>query len=110
MTNRHSAGSRDKNEPLITEVLRRMNVEYFLMPEGAGFDILLFLAPMVCIEVKNPEQPPSARVLTPTEKARKEWCDELRIPYYVIETPEKMALIVGMWIEDSEDRDKEDEI
>jgi hypothetical protein len=94
MSNRHSAGHRDANEPLITEIIKRYNVDYFLMSEGIGFDILLFTSPMICVEVKNPEQPISKRKLTPKEQDRKTLCAIMDIPYYVVETPERMAEII----------------
>jgi hypothetical protein len=98
MTSRHSAGSRDKNEAPITELLRRWNVRYWLMAEGAGFDILVFLSPMIALEIKNPDMPPSKRKLTDAEQECKEYCDAIGIPYYVVETPEEVVEILGKWI------------
>jgi hypothetical protein len=98
MTNRHSAGSRDKNEKYITPIITQYGVDYWLMPEGIGFDILIFLQPMKCVEVKNPDQPPSARYLTQKEKARRELCDLLGIEYVIIETPEEMAAYMARWL------------
>lgn len=97
MSNRHSAGSRDHNEPEILAVIRQYGIDYLLMPEGMGFDVLLFLSPLHCVEIKNPERPPSARKLTPVEQARKDVCDGLGIPYRVIETPEEMAELIRHW-------------
>lgn len=95
MPNRWSAGSRDKNEPLILAVIRRYGLEYLLMPEGMGFDVLVFLSPLVCIEIKNPDQPPSKRKLTEVEQKYKDLCARLDIPYFVVETPEAMAEIIA---------------
>jgi len=95
MPNRHSSGSRDKNEKFITPIIKMYNIEYSLMPEGVGFDILVYLSPMICVEVKNPDQPQNKRALTPTERARKETCDLLGIPYFVVETPEEMSIIIA---------------
>lgn len=95
----HKRGSRDRNEKFITEYLRRANVKYELLPEGFGADILLFMSPMMLVEVKNPEVPEYDRGLTPKEKEVMEFCKEMRIPYHVVETPEEMADIVNEWIE-----------
>jgi hypothetical protein len=98
MTSRFSAGSRDKNEKYITPIITQYGVGYWLMPEGVGFDVLIFLQPMKCVEIKNPDQPPSARKLTPKELDRKAACDLLGIEYVVIETPEEMAECMARWI------------
>lgn len=98
--NRWARGNRDKNEPLITEVLRRYNVDYCLLPEGAGADILVYLSPLMLIEVKNPDVPESDRKLTAREMEIKDLCDQFANPYHVVETPEEMAKIIGNWIEE----------
>jgi hypothetical protein len=98
MPNRHSRGHRDDNEKYITPIIKQYGVDYHLMPEGIGFDILVFLQPMKCVEVKNPDQPPSHRKLTPCELERKATCDMLRIEYVVIETPEEMAECMVRWL------------
>ena len=96
MPNRWSAGSRDKNEGPILEVIKRYGFDYLLMPEGMGFDVLVYLpGEMLQVEVKNPERPPSARVLTAVEQARREVSMRLDIPYFVIETPEGMAELIA---------------
>lgn len=99
MPPRHARGNRDKNEPLITEYLRRANVKYFLLPEGAGADILLYLCPMMLVEVKNPDVPPSDRELTDAEKDTANHCHDVGIPYWVVTTPEQMASIINTHIE-----------
>lgn len=99
MPPRFARGNRDKNEPLITEVLRRMNVMYVLLPEGAGADLLLYLSPLTLVEVKNPNVPKSDRRLTEKELEVQAYCREWNIPYHVVETPEQMAEIVNKWIE-----------
>lgn len=99
MPPRFARGNRDKNEPLITEVLRRMNVVYALLPEGAGADLLVYLSPLYLVEVKNPNVPKSDRKLTDKELEVQAYCEERKIPYYVVETPEEMADIVKDWIE-----------
>jgi|SRR5262245_38569371 len=102
MSNRHSPGHRDANEKQFTEYLRRANVKYFLLPEGAGADILIYLQPMALFEIKNPAQPPSARTLTDTEKDTQEHCNERGIPYYVFETVEQMAAVLNHYVEFAE--------
>lgn len=97
--NRWARGNRDDNEKFITEVLRRMNVEYCLLPEGAGADILVYLSPLMLIEVKNPDVPNSDRKLTQRELEIQDLCDQFDNPYHVVETPEEMAKIIGDWIE-----------
>ena len=92
---RHTRGNRDKNEPLITEYLRRANVKYELLPEGFGADILLYISPMRLVEVKNPDVRKSDKELTEKEKEVQEHCLMLGIPYDVVETPEQLADILN---------------
>ncbi len=99
MPPRFARGNRDKNEPQITEVLRRMNVRYVLLPEGAGADILVYLSPLMLVEVKNPNVPKSDQELSSLEKEVQEYCKERNIPYHVVKQPEEMAAIVNEWIE-----------
>jgi hypothetical protein len=94
MTNRHSTGNRDKNEPLITEILKLYHVPFTPLVEGQGADLLVLLNPMFFIEIKNPSQPPSKRKLTATEKALKDICDAAGIGYYVVEFSDQMADIL----------------
>jgi len=99
MPNRFARGHRDKNEPRITEYLRRANVVHYLLPEGAGADILLYTSPMMLVEVKNPEAPKADQKLTGKEKEIKEHCDETGIPYHIVFSPEEMAKIINNYIE-----------
>lgn len=99
MPPRFARGNRDKNEPQITEVLRRMNVMYVLLPEGAGADLLLYLSPLALVEVKNPNVPKADRKLTDKELEVQAYCKEMNIPYHVVETPQEMADVVKDWIE-----------
>ena len=101
MPPRFARGNRDKNEPQITEVLRRMNVRHVLLPEGSGADLLVYLSPLYLIEVKNPEVPKSDQKLSKLEEETKEYCEQWKIPYYVVMTPEDMAKIINDWIENS---------
>ena len=98
--NRWARGNRDDNEKFITEVLRRMNVMYCLLPEVAGADLLVYLSPLMLVEVKNPDVPKSDRKLTPRELEVQDLCNQFGNPYHVVETPEEMAKIVGDWIEE----------
>jgi len=75
-------GGRDSNEPHITAVLDRYHVPYVLMPPQAGFDLLVFVSPLECWEVKNPEYKWS---LTKAEKERLDYCKRIGIKYRVIE-------------------------
>lgn len=90
-----SPGSRDKNEPEITEIIRAYHVPYGLLPEGFGADILLFTSPMTLIEVKNPSYKWS---LTDKEKERQAYCIEHNIPYHIVETQEEIAEILHEWV------------
>lgn len=94
MTSRHSPGHRDTNEPLITEILKLYHVPYLLLSEGQGADLLVLLAPAFFVECKNPDQPPSKRKLTPTEKAHKEICDGQGIGYYIVLYSDQMVDIL----------------
>lgn len=91
-----SPGSRDKNEPEITKIIRTYKVDYVLLTEGAGADILLMTSPMTLIEVKNPSY---KWELTPKEKERQAYCNDLKIPYHIVETAEEMAEIINSWVE-----------
>lgn len=95
MTNRHAIGKRDRNEPLITEILQRYGVPYLELSEGQGADLLVMLDPMFFVEVKNPDQPPSKRKLTETEKAHKEICDGQGIGYYIVLFSDQMVEILA---------------
>jgi len=88
------AGKRDLNEPLIAAVLSRAGLRFKLLPPGFGADILI-LDWMSFVEVKNPMQPPSKRKLTDDEKDLMKFCAELNIDFWVVETPEEMAKIIG---------------
>jgi len=46
---------------------------------------------MCCVEVKNPEMPPSKRVLTDDEQ---KWLDEWNGPYAIVEKPEQALQLV----------------
>jgi hypothetical protein len=91
MPNRYNKGNRDSNESEIREVLYRRGVQYIQMREGAGADLLVLTNPMQLWEVKNPQQPPSKRALTPVEEIMQAYCVQRGIPYRVIETPEQAA-------------------
>ena len=67
MTNRHSAGHRDANEPEIITVLDNYHIDYIRLHEGAGADLLIFTNPMQLWECKDGSKPPSKRALTPVE-------------------------------------------
>ena len=91
---RFAVGNRDLNEPDICEYLDLVHIEYKKLPEGVGADLLLLVAPMCFVEIKNPEQPPSKRRLTACEGELLTLCEEQGIPYYVVETVEEMQAIV----------------
>lgn len=94
--NRHSPGSRDHNEHLFTELLRRAGVRYNLAPEGHGLDIYVFTTGGIqCWEIKNPDVSPSDRRLTKREEDTKKECEALGIPYYVFEEPEEAAKVLN---------------
>ena len=95
MPNRFARGHRDRNEPQITEYLRRANVVYCLLPEGAGADILLYTSPMMLVEVKNPNVPKTDQELTDKEKEIKAHCDKTGIPYHVVFSPEEISVIIN---------------
>lgn len=93
---RHAAhGNRDDNEPEFTLFLRTAQIKYALMPAGVGADILIELAPMFFVEVKNPDRPPSKRALTDEEKALQAHCIQEGIGYHVLEHVEALVEIVN---------------
>lgn len=98
MPPRFARGNRDANEPQITEYLRRANVKYCLLPEGAGADLLLYTSPMVLVEIKNPKHAPSKKRLSDLEKETMLHCQAQNIPYYVVETPEDLATFINHFI------------
>ena len=95
MTNRHSPGHRDANEKTIIDVLDNYHIDYIKLHEGAGADLLVFTSPMMLIEIKNPDKPPSKRLLTPLESYRQVHCSLHGIPYHVVETAEQAAEVLG---------------
>ena len=94
MANRYSPGHRDANESFITAILKMYHVPYLQLSEGQGADLLILLAPMFFVEVKNPDQPPSKRKLTDTEQAQKEICEGQGIGYYVVLHSDQMVDIL----------------
>lgn len=102
---------RDDNEPQIIEVLRRFGYVSFeetetdaFMSRGmyrncskdAGRDLeVMDERGYFMVEVKDGDKPPSKRQLTPREKKMSLWCTAMGIPYYVVETPERMAEILN---------------
>lgn len=97
MSSRYSSGNRDKNEPLITEIIKRFHVPYITLSEGQGADLLLLTNPPAFVEVKNPEQPPNKRKLTDTEKATQEICKEKGIAYYVVLYSDQISDILSRY-------------
>lgn len=106
--NKHNVGRRDANEPQILEVCTRMGypsfekahegVKGYYIPFriGQGCDFLL-CGPfgMAFVEVKNPAMPPSKRQLTDDEKKMQGLAQKMGMQYFVIETPEEMAEVIG---------------
>ena len=90
MSNRHSKGNRDKNEPEFRQVMDLCGVGYIALSDGDGADFLLLTTPMVFLEVKNPAQKPSDRALTACEKALQTECLERGIGYLVYEYAEQI--------------------
>jgi len=82
-------GNRDDNEKEIILLLNRRNVKYTQFKPGDGADLLIWISPMEVWEVKNPKQPPSKRQLTNEEKEAMAYCQEIGIPFIVIETLEE---------------------
>lgn len=74
-------------------------MRHFLLPEGFGADLLLLISPMQFVEIKNPDVPKADRQLTDKEREIKLFCDENKIPYAIVETPEEMAEIINKYIE-----------
>lgn len=89
MTRRFNKGSRDRNEPSITELLRLRQVKYTYLHEGDGADLLIWVTPMEVWEVKDPAQPKSKRELTPVERDAQEYCATVGIPFVVMESVEQ---------------------
>jgi hypothetical protein len=94
-----SSGKRDANEAQILELLDRRNIRYLQLHPGDGADLIVEIHPMIFVEIKNPEQPPSKRQLTEAEEEQRAYCTAARIPYHVIETPEQMAEIINQYFE-----------
>jgi len=91
---RFAVGDRDENEAIICEYLRAAGIEYRKCPEGFGADLLLLVAPMRFVEIKNPARPPSKRRLTTAEGELLTLCEERGIPYDVVLTIEDMQEIM----------------
>lgn len=89
---RFSPGNRDANETALRDLLAAAGVEYRQCPEGFGADLLLLIAPMVFLEVKNPAH---KWRLTKRERETKEHCEMVGIPYRIVETEEQLLAIVG---------------
>jgi hypothetical protein len=76
------SGNRDENESKITAILDRYHIPWCKMPPLAGFDLLVFVGPLECWEVKNPSY---KWTLTKAEQERKSYCKQNGITYRVIE-------------------------
>lgn len=87
-----SKDSRDKNEPLIVEVVKNFHVEFGYGGLGDGYDLVLYTSPMILIEVKNPDR---KWKLTPSEIHRRDYCKERGIPYHIVEYSDRMADILS---------------
>lgn len=95
----YQKGKRDANEPEILEFLRARNVRYTQLAPGDGADLIVWISPMVLIEIKNPEQPPSKRRMTNDEYAACDYCTHNHIPYFVIETMDEISVILDRHFE-----------
>ncbi len=89
---RFDKGNRDKNEPLITEILNRFHIPYRKGSDADGYDLLVMTSPMMLIEVKNPEN--KYATITDKENITQEYCISVGIPYHIVYTPEQMAEIL----------------
>jgi|WetSurMetagenome_2_1015567.scaffolds.fasta_scaffold725695_1 hypothetical protein len=96
-----SKGGRDKNEPLILEVIRRYNIQYRQGSDSDGYDVLLMTSPMMLIEIKNPAMPQSGRQLTAKEIETRDYCELVGIPYHVVLQPEEMVEIIGTYLKNT---------
>ena len=91
------ANRKDANQSAIEAALRRVGAGYADCTVAAlGFDILIFFrgATYVC-EIKNPDQPKSARCLTPLELKRKEQMESRGVRYHVVETVDEVLRLIG---------------
>lgn len=86
----------DQNQPLIVQTLRAVGASVqFLHEIGKGCpDVLVgFRDQNYILEIKNPEQPPSKRKLTPDEeKWHQAWAGQKA----VVETPEQALAVIGV--------------
>lgn len=92
---KYSKLNRDKNEPLITAIIKRFHVPYLQLSLTAGADLLLLTNPIMFVEVKNPESRAADRKLTDTEKAMQEICKERGILYHVVEYSDQVSDILS---------------
>ncbi len=93
----YNSGNRDDNEPAILDLLNKRNIKWTQLRPGDGADLIVWIDPMIAVEVKNPDQPKSKRALTESEQDTQAYCQNTHIPYYVIETPEDMNEILNIY-------------
>lgn len=97
MKNLHNSGKRDENEGEILALLRARNIKVTQFRPGDGADLLIWINPLIVVEVKNPKQPPSKRQLTEDEKETEQYCEGIGLPYYVVEYVEEVNDIINRY-------------
>jgi hypothetical protein len=87
---------RDANESAILRDLRLLSVWYRQMPRETGFDLLVgFRGRLYIGEVKDPNQPPSRRALTPNEQITAAELALVEIEYPVWQTLADVLRTIG---------------
>jgi hypothetical protein len=89
------AASTDANQPLIVDTFRKAGCSVqILSAVGSGcVDLLVGCSGVnLCVEVKDPKQPPSKRRLTPDQRI---WHDEWRGQKCIVESPADAVALVA---------------
>jgi hypothetical protein len=89
---------KDGNQSSIAQALARVGASFIDTTKDPtlGFDgLILYRGRVFIAELKNPEQPASARQLTDGEQKRKQQCEAHGVAYNVIEDVNAALRLIG---------------
>jgi len=90
----------DTNAKAICEEFRKEGAWVFVMPPGAGFDLLVaWNGHLIAVEVKDGRKPPSARKLTERENDVRKAFDWRGITYHIVENIDDAHDVLGEYEE-----------
>lgn len=91
----YATGKRDANEKNLFPVLKARNIKFTQLIPGQGADLILWVNPMIVVEVKNPELSVSEQELTEKEIETRDYCEIAGIPWFLVKTEEDLLKIIN---------------